>query len=394
MSSNRDNFSKPIRRALAGRAGHRCSICKSPTIGPSDESSEAVMDVGVAAHITAAAAGPGARRHDGTLTSRQRSDIDNGIWLCQTCSVIIDRDEERFTPQILRDIRRDHTEFVRLGAVSEPDVGLVAIGPDIIAAGRFTRFASDIAEVRMPFFFRGTASDTLDFIRRFEDVTPFKRYILSSEFGTGGLLEGAPTLVRDGAAWTLRFTWQAEAPRRFARDMRGMSDRTGRLISGEDYWTQCFSRALSQPPGTWYADMDGGSFISELYQNLRDSTWFEHLVTCEFVRLACVPAPPRFGEQRSEFPPFQCVRRVHSVRVPDPTLVDERLNVVAELELEGHGRWTGELGLFVYDREGLRAERAKGRWMTENVRRIEAGERALPSPLPPEGWTFEDDFPK
>ena len=75
MSSNRDDFSEATKRALAGRAGHRCSIYKTPTIGPSDESPTAFMNVGIASHITAAAPGQGARRYDPLLTPEQRSGI-------------------------------------------------------------------------------------------------------------------------------------------------------------------------------------------------------------------------------------------------------------------------------------------------------------------------------
>ena len=58
--TTRDEFSKPVVARLASRAGHRCSNpdCRRPTSGP-EVTSDGVVNIGVAAHITAAAAGEG-----------------------------------------------------------------------------------------------------------------------------------------------------------------------------------------------------------------------------------------------------------------------------------------------------------------------------------------------
>ncbi|WP_156480504.1 hypothetical protein [Aquipseudomonas alcaligenes] len=99
--SDRDEFSAPTKRALAERSGFRCSYlgCSNATIGPSEESETAVARTGVACHITAAA--PGGKRYDPTLSPTERSSISNGIWMCQTHSVEIDRDEARYTSTLL-----------------------------------------------------------------------------------------------------------------------------------------------------------------------------------------------------------------------------------------------------------------------------------------------------
>lgn len=391
--SSRDDFSKRTRRVLADRAGYRCSICKTPTIGPSDESSIAIMDVGVAAHITAAAPGRGARRYDPSLAPKQRSGVDNGIWLCQTCSVIIDRDAVRFSVSTLQDIRRDHTEYVRLGSHLDADVGLIAIGPGIIAGGQVVRFDAEGIVVRLVFFLQGSSSDLLAFVHRFDTLASLSRYVLLSQPGLGGVLGDAPKVERDGVAWTMAFRWMPDAPRRPAPGLAGICGRTGKVISGDDYWKQHFATVLERPPGTWFDDMEGGSHLSELYDRLCGSAWFEHLVKCEFVRLACIPFPQRIGGRDTDRPPFQCVRQILGVRIPDETLVDGRLHVEVDFDLEGYGRWAGELSLFIHSKEALRVDRAKATWIAENIRRAENGERVLPSLVPPEGWQTDDGFP-
>lgn len=292
MSSNRDDFSDLTRRALAGRAGHRCSICKTPTIGPSDESPASFMNVGIASHITAAAPGQGARRYDSSLTPEQRSGIDNGIWLCRGCDGIVDRDAVRFSAETLKRIRRDHTEFARLGTSVETEVGLIAIGPNIVAGGQVARFNAAGIVLRLAFFLQGSAEDLFAFVRRFDAQSRISQYVLLSELGLGGLLAQAPEVAREGAAWSMTFQWLPDAPRLPASRLAGMSRRTGEMISGDEYWKQTFEMVLERPPRTWFAAMESGSNLSELYDALRGSIWFEHLVKCELVRLACIPAPP------------------------------------------------------------------------------------------------------
>jgi hypothetical protein len=86
---------------LAARVAHRCSNpdCGAVTSGPKEQSHEAV-NVGVAAHITAAALG--GPRYDATLTHSQRSEPDNGIWLCVSCAKLVDSDLPQYTVVILR----------------------------------------------------------------------------------------------------------------------------------------------------------------------------------------------------------------------------------------------------------------------------------------------------
>jgi hypothetical protein len=97
----RDDFSRPVVDRLAKRAGMKCSCpdCRLPTSGPDGDGG--VTNTGVAAHISAAS--PGGARYDEMLTPDTRSDITNGIWLCQTHAKLIDDDELTYTPAVLRD---------------------------------------------------------------------------------------------------------------------------------------------------------------------------------------------------------------------------------------------------------------------------------------------------
>jgi hypothetical protein len=97
----RNDFSAATKELLAKRVGYLCSNpnCQQLTSGPQEDPTKAV-NIGVAGHITAAS--PGGPRYDDTLTPEQRSNISNGIWLCQTHAKLIDSDLARYTAAGLR----------------------------------------------------------------------------------------------------------------------------------------------------------------------------------------------------------------------------------------------------------------------------------------------------
>ena len=99
--ASRDEFSEPTKRVIAARVGFRCSRpdCQAETAGPTRDTSKSV-NVGVAAHITAAAVG--GPRYDATLTAEQRKHAENGIWLCQTHAKDIDDDTIAHPVDLLR----------------------------------------------------------------------------------------------------------------------------------------------------------------------------------------------------------------------------------------------------------------------------------------------------
>lgn len=97
----RDDFTERIKRTLGQHAGHRCSRpdCRASTGGPQSDESGA-LNVGVAAHITAAS--PGGPRYDPALSRRARAAASNGIWLCQNCAKLVDNDDVKFSATLLR----------------------------------------------------------------------------------------------------------------------------------------------------------------------------------------------------------------------------------------------------------------------------------------------------
>ena len=96
----RDDFSQKTKDILARRVRFVCSNpeCRRSTSGPGEEPDKAV-NIGVAAHITAAS--EGGPRYDPFMSANDRSSIENGIWLCQNCAHLIDADPEKYSTETL-----------------------------------------------------------------------------------------------------------------------------------------------------------------------------------------------------------------------------------------------------------------------------------------------------
>lgn len=133
----RDDFTQATKELLARRVGFRCSNpgCRKPASGPQDDPRGAV-NIGVAAHITAAS--PGGARYDAALNTEERNSIENGIWLCQNCAKLVDNDAIAYTVAILNMWR----QLAELKAKTEVERGI-----SIPVDDRFTRVERDMPEL-------------------------------------------------------------------------------------------------------------------------------------------------------------------------------------------------------------------------------------------------------
>lgn len=97
----RDDFDQKTKRELEYRVNCRCSnpSCRKTTSGPM-LSATGFIRTGEAAHIYSAS--PGGKRYNPEMSSDERKSISNGIWLCENCHKLIDSDEYRYTPELLR----------------------------------------------------------------------------------------------------------------------------------------------------------------------------------------------------------------------------------------------------------------------------------------------------
>ncbi|WP_312272929.1 hypothetical protein [Pseudescherichia sp.] len=108
-----DKFSPSTVSQLAKRAGYICSNpkCNRMTIGPSEVADSSIL-AGIASHIRAGS--EGGPRYDPNQTSQQRKSINNGLWLCGTCSYMIDKNNGAdYTVSQLEDWKKIHEGMIK-----------------------------------------------------------------------------------------------------------------------------------------------------------------------------------------------------------------------------------------------------------------------------------------
>lgn len=360
--NNRDDFAEKTKRALAARAGWHCSFpgCSRLTIGPSEESAEGVTVVGVAAHISAAAGGPGSRRYNKDLTSKERSAIENGIWLCGTHSILIDRDEATYTVDVLKNMKREHeqrcAQEVRGGTSQGIVSELIALGGDIVLTGELTKVEDEHWSFTVKHFVIGDLNKITSFISSFGNIALQDRYILSNELGDGRTLPRAPTFSKEGGVYTLRCAVDPAFVRtpadRLGSDL-ALHPETGdpfvnkkgdiARVGGLDALPQKVKSMLSMQRGESLFAPDAGARFFEYFTEFRGSPWLSLLLKLDVIRLAAIP----YQDLGRTYTPLQCVTRVRNVELLADAPENKKLPIRLELDVAGVGPWDRDIDVFM-----------------------------------------------
>ena len=222
----RDEFSKDTKDIVAKRVGLRCSNpnCRRPTSGPQTHPRKTV-NIGVGAHITAAAAG--GPRYDEQVSQEERCGIENAVWLCQNCAKLIDNDVTRYTPDLLHRWRRLSEEAAMLSVESMPAATSKASDADLI---RFYAQCFDRPAYQDPFQQEGSMEA---FDRAIEDtITALNTGCLRARDGT--ILQTA-----NGKAYITNPAWREKLDTvvdilRAMRSRYDMAIKQGTLHLGHD----------------------------------------------------------------------------------------------------------------------------------------------------------------
>lgn len=116
MADVRDDFSEQVKRTVAERAAYICSNpgCRRPTVEPHSDPNKS-LKTGIACHIRGAA--PGGPRYDPQQTQDQRRGIENAIWLCGSCSPLIDKDEQAHPVSLVTEWKEQHETWIKNGGI-------------------------------------------------------------------------------------------------------------------------------------------------------------------------------------------------------------------------------------------------------------------------------------
>lgn len=362
--AQRDDFTERTKQALALRASYRCSFtgCGRSTAGPSQEAADAVARTGVAAHICAAA--PGGRRYDPAMNPEERTAIDNGIWLCATHSVLIDRDEATYTVESLRAMRTAHEEAMAREQAqgTRLDFGddLLALGPNVVCTGEVRHFEATSWVVRLTHFVIGDFNQLLRLVDDFDRLKPFERYVLSERIGDGRALLEAPKLSRSADGYELICRVAPSVPREDARwmgsdiklspdtDMSLTATGDIAMVSGVEAFEQFVVNCLSVQRGEMDFQPTYGVRFLEYVRAYAETPWLGRLMRLEVIRQAAIPNQDH--PVGHSYTPLRCVRTVRSVEVlahhPERNRIEMRLH----FDVEGVGDWNKTYMVFLpYD---------------------------------------------
>lgn len=364
MGSNRDEFPPHVKRAIALRAGYRCSMCSAVTAGPSEDSKEAVAVIGHAAHISAAA--PGGPRYNPDMTEEERKSIDNAIWLCASHATLVDRDTAKYTIEGLIEIKNAHESRIQYLMLhpdpSEPRVkDLVAFGPRVIAYGEIERVNGSIWTCGIDNFVSGSIHDITDMIENFDTYRSNEKYFLDNSAGEGRLLVSAPEWYMNDNSYHVAFAVAQRFPRSSVHELGGdiaidverrgfvLENGSMKLVSGKDALPQKIALNMWKRIGEDYLSPDYGSRISELFAMYSGTQWIDRVLKLELIRLASIPYQDEYLEE--EFTPLLCVNRVISISLLSQEVIDDWIPAQLILDVEGTGITELNLDLYIPDSE-------------------------------------------
>lgn len=159
-AKKRDEFDKIIIETIAKRASFICSNpdCRSLTLCPSEKDPEKYIYIGEVSHIIAASEnGP---RNDPSFISKQRSSIENGIFLCSNCANMIDKNMGLdFPVDLLRKWKDNHETWVKEHLNKSKNTPISIINGQHSARGKGTVIGIDAQE---PVFFAPGTKSTVE----------------------------------------------------------------------------------------------------------------------------------------------------------------------------------------------------------------------------------------
>ena len=316
----------------------------------------AYASVGVAAHIAAAA--PGGRRYDPTMTPEERAAIGNAIWMCANHGTLIDRDEATYTRPEITAWRVEHEARIKRelelgkGIASAPQShqDLIALGPNVIALGELTGAQGSAWRLRLDHFVVGDTAALTKLGEDFGTLRPTDRFVLINTEGDGRAISSPLTWRRDNGVVAVELQVAPRFPRIKADDLGTDiklvdGDLSNEVVSGLDLLPQRLEVVMSMMNGQEWIGGDFGSRVSEYFALYGGTPWFSRMLKLEAIRLAAIPHHDSM--LKTDYTHFQCVERVLELDLLAAHPDNERLSIRVKLDVAGVGPWTRDLAVYL-----------------------------------------------
>lgn len=362
MAKRVDDFSESTKRKMADRVAWRCSFsgCNKITIGPNSSNSEKIIKLGQAAHITAASIeGP---RYDNSITSAQRKDISNGIWMCCDHATLIDADFREYSEETLRLWKID-AERVAAENLKAPNneyldntSTLLQIGSEIIFYARWEGTTANTRTFRLVSPLIGDINKIEAYVEGFNRCVNTEHYVVIESQGDARVISSPPELNKKNNEILLTLTL---TPPPESIDPKGISSLTLRdgdlfldlngnisMVSGVEAAIQSLSTCLGTIKGECnilHCPMpELGSVVSFYYKQYKDDLkLLSRLFKLELIRLSFV----QIHENTYTNLPF--IKRIHNVNIQNIELINQYLDIEISIVFGNNEHWKGNVPVFI-----------------------------------------------
>jgi hypothetical protein len=272
---------------------------------------------------------------------------------------LIDRDEVTFTADDLRDMKSRHEDSLKLALRSpgsgsnNDDVDLIALGADLVVVGSLVSGSNAVWEIQFREFLDGSLDRLARFCEGFTGGSSSDDYIVVNEIGDGRRLSASPSWHREAGGFRVTCPIAPRFTRSRAQDT-GEDLKIGpdhdldlslATVSGVEAFRQRVMNCLSAAKGEWLLDDGSGSRLAEYHALFSGSPWFDRLTKLEVTRLASIP---RFDPMhKDEYLPLLCVEKVRRFQFQGTPLLHEWNKVAVDFEVNGLGKWTEELEVYL-----------------------------------------------
>ena len=354
----RDNFSAPTKRKLADRVAWRCSFpnCRNITIGPGTESSEAVINLGEAAHIHAAATnGP---RYDSQMTSNERKSIDNGVWMCRHHAKLIDADFINYSAETIQQWKKlaERETYKALKQqeeiLSPPPTTLIQLGEDIVAEGIWKAAKKNKWTFDLIKFVYGN----IDELRSFS-LPNSAPYIVIESQGDGRIIRDFNWFLKKETKYRIQVKTEDKEPREDPNSLGGdvalgggfdilFEEGDFKMVEGIENAIQQIRNILSTKYGDlFYAPQLGSKFSNYFWDFKHNPPFLNRLLKLEITKLLSIPYNDKSSGDTS--PLLNFINRVVSSEVIDRTPLNNQVRIKLKLELGINNIWEGVVSVYV-----------------------------------------------
>lgn len=356
MSNRKDDFTKATKLVMAERVAWRCSFpdCNKIQIGPNSHDPKKRINLGKAAHISAAS--PEGPRYDSSKTSEQRKHISNGIWMCGQHADLIDADFTVYSVETLKlwkidaervaaeNLKAPHNEYL------DESSTLLQIGSEIIFYAHWKSTTANERTFKLLNPLIGDLNKIEAYVEGFNTLVETERYVVIESQGDARVILYPPKLAKKGREVLLTITVKNPPKSNDPKNTASIAlvngdlslDANGNIamVRGVDAVIQDIWTRLGTKKGECYYAPDAGTLISDYYSKYKDDLQlFTRLFKLEFIRVYFV----QFHENSTTH-----IKRIEKVNIQNSELVNQRLNVEISVVLGNDEHWSGNIEVFVF----------------------------------------------